>query len=832
MYQENIFPIHFLEEHICSIFFTSGSSGYPKLVAATYNNLKKYLFGRFMSFENYFGIPKKHSNILVASKFTFDPHFGDIIFGLCYGFTITVPNRDLITTGKLKQILLYIHENLIYVENVFITLTPSQLKLSFPQLQFSCIHKFFQSSYPKVRGLYFGGEMLPLFGPTVFSSSEQLKLFNIYGLTEGFIYQMERCINQPGELRDLQNNKLSINISSQLLSFSYKSLKTGLVVSFRNIKKKSCTSILLFLLLHGSSLNPLLGTYLKLLFQYFFTQIFNSLLNKKSLEISGEIFFIGEQICNSNKSSIPFLTTGDYATFLFFYPKSDRFILQPVMRFIGRKDTQIKVNGVRRNLAEISSSVRVLDFLISDVITCHRKKGEINLIIVCIELTTEFLQRMKFHKTNETDKYFGILPKSIQTLIRYFCEKTLPGGLQPTGFIWFESLASFQSINGKINLRELESVAFSEFYGHEKSYCTPFTSLEHIVSELWSDTLGIPIQYIEKHHSFISHGGDSLLAQKVSSSLVNKLFSLSALNNRVFKLSQYNGELNQANDNDMLVFSPQALLKASSLSQFCTNLRNSSYMTLPDRQPSKEHLHTAFSQSEFLIFSLIQDNFLSILHPFFSSSNIQSYVKEPIFKVLRVGGLVNSFAFLNYALLKLSLDSFVELLALGCNPWCPGKEGSLPIHTLAGFPLAKDSQRDYGTLLELLLTSMKSKRKKSFNPLIIRDGRKQTPLHHAARSGNLQALQLLLLVHKQPENKAKYTKQQILHFVDRFHRTPLHWAILNKHPNCIYFLVTQGANVHFSLRPTVASRSTHLTYETPCELARRHNVDLPFLKFS
>jgi ankyrin repeat protein len=108
-------------------------------------------------------------------------------------------------------------------------------------------------------------------------------------------------------------------------------------------------------------------------------------------------------------------------------------------------------------------------------------------------------------------------------------------------------------------------------------------------------------------------------------------------------------------------------------------------------------------------------------------------------------------------------------------------------------------------------------------PTGARDGRKQSMVHHAARVGCVEVLELV----------ASDGLQLDLFARDRWQRTPVHWAVLNDHVHFLRYYaayaaspqrggdVQQAAARKLSQTVRLAGGSTHVPYETPVALAAR-----------
>jgi len=97
-------------------------------------------------------------------------------------------------------------------------------------------------------------------------------------------------------------------------------------------------------------------------------------------------------------------------------------------------------------------------------------------------------------------------------------------------------------------------------------------------------------------------------------------------------------------------------------------------------------------------------------------------------------------------------------------------------------------------------------------PVRVRDAAKQTLLHHASRGGNAAAITLLIARGALPD----------INIADKWNRQPLHWAVLNGHRQAVEALLACGADAQPAQVPDrVHRRRTSLVAETPAQLALR-----------
>jgi ankyrin repeat protein len=147
--------------------------------------------------------------------------------------------------------------------------------------------------------------------------------------------------------------------------------------------------------------------------------------------------------------------------------------------------------------------------------------------------------------------------------------------------------------------------------------------------------------------------------------------------------------------------------------------------------------------------------------------------------------------------------------------------------------LAAQSERSVGAL-DLLIEARA--------PIAMRDDRRQTALHAAARSGTVGAVRILIAAalrhdaaitelqqqqqqQKQREGNAPRPgkdKERTLELRDHWHRTALHWAVVNQQHECLALLIAAGASVNgVPLSPRKHAKATSLPLETPLHSAAR-----------
>jgi hypothetical protein len=159
---------------------------------------------------------------------------------------------------------------------------------------------------------------------------------------------------------------------------------------------------------------------------------------------------------------------------------------------LGRKDFQVKIRGLRVEVAEVERALREMSAIKeAAVVTREDKSGDKHLVAYVVAA--------------------GNVALSISD-IRSFVEKTLPSHMVPSRFVMLDALPL--TPNGKVDRRALSDPGKSR-----PDLGTPFvaagTPVEKELSQIWAEVLSL--EQVGIHDSFLELGGHSLLATEVIS---------------------------------------------------------------------------------------------------------------------------------------------------------------------------------------------------------------------------------------------------------------------------------------------------------------------------
>lgn len=178
------------------------------------------------------------------------------------------------------------------------------------------------------------------------------------------------------------------------------------------------------------------------------------------------------------------------------------------LTFIGRKDSQVKINGQRLELGDI-------EYYVSSNITYQ---DEIRVVVdVAKPQDSEKRALVAFLAVGKTS---ADLDKIIAGLADRLAAQ-VPAYMIPSAYMLLESIPMTPS--GKTDRRKLRGMAEQltrvELMAHgptQASRRAPTTAKEIQLQELWSTVLGIPREAISSEDSFLRIGGDSIGAMKLA----------------------------------------------------------------------------------------------------------------------------------------------------------------------------------------------------------------------------------------------------------------------------------------------------------------------------
>lgn len=198
-----------------------------------------------------------------------------------------------------------------------------------------------------------------------------------------------------------------------------------------------------------------------------------------------------------NSSQAPRLyRTGDLARWL-----SDENI-----EYAGRIDYQLKIGSYRIEPGEIENTINDLVDVQDSLVTVATDDGR-NFLVAYVAIRQQIEE-----------------PSRKAYAIKLELERRLPLYMVPSHYVFMSHMPKTR--NGKID-REALPAAFTAVLARQSDVTEATTDTEQVLCDIWRDVFGISIVGI--HDSFLSLGGDSLMAVKVISGIQRQLqFSISS----------------------------------------------------------------------------------------------------------------------------------------------------------------------------------------------------------------------------------------------------------------------------------------------------------------
>ncbi|MET0645255.1 MAG: amino acid adenylation domain-containing protein, partial [Pyrinomonadaceae bacterium] len=170
--------------------------------------------------------------------------------------------------------------------------------------------------------------------------------------------------------------------------------------------------------------------------------------------------------------------TGDYG----------RLLEDGSLEYLGRRDQQVKVRGVRVELGEIENLLRS-HHAVDDVAVVDRDDGHGN------KLLAAYVTMSNGTRADE---------------LRGYLVERLPEAMVPSAFVEMEQLP--RTLNGKIDRKALPALEVAHAAESEEKE-PPRTPVEEIVAGIWREVLKLPS--VGRDDNFFNLGGHSLLVTQV-----------------------------------------------------------------------------------------------------------------------------------------------------------------------------------------------------------------------------------------------------------------------------------------------------------------------------
>jgi amino acid adenylation domain-containing protein len=232
-------------------------------------------------------------------------------------------------------------------------------------------------------------------------------------------------------------------------------------------------------------------------------------------EVTGEIYIrsdyltLGYHGCQSETNSkfIQNPCHNEYPDPVYRTGDLGRWTLDGQVEFVGRKDSQVKLRGMRVELGEIEAvlqSVQEIDTCAVVVHTSAHKRKNL------IAKDRDSRKNVDANGQQVLIAYFTATDDLCSADLRQIVAERLPSHMIPQQFIMLQEMPL--NANRKLDRIALAKLDYSRVQ-IAKKYVAPRNPQELAITEIWSEVLGI--EQIGVDDSFFELGGDSLLAMQV-----------------------------------------------------------------------------------------------------------------------------------------------------------------------------------------------------------------------------------------------------------------------------------------------------------------------------
>ena len=415
-------PVEPDPDAVAYLYFTSGSTGQPKAIAGRLKGIDHFVRWEIETF----GVAEG-SRVSQLTSPAFDAFLRDVFVPLCTGGTVCVPaSRETVLDGAL--LAEWIDRERLEIVHATPSLLRSVLRQDLEGGSFAALRTVLLAGEPVLPADV--ERWLSLFG-------ERVRLVNLYGPTETTMTKLFHVVTEA----DAHGRTVPIGVPMP-----------GARALVVDEAMQPCPAGKLGEILlrtpyrsHGYHGRP---------------------------DLTSEVFV---QNPFSDQPGDLVYRTGDLG----------RLREDGSLEFVGRRDQQVKVRGVRIELAPIEQSLRAFDG-VSDAVVVDRTDVEGNKLLCAYVVAGESVEL---------------------EALRLSLLEALPQAMVPSAFVFLEELP--RTLSGKVDRRALPPPGAGGTRGGRERV-PPRTPLEEEIADLFCELLSLP--EVGVHDSFFELGGHSLLA--------------------------------------------------------------------------------------------------------------------------------------------------------------------------------------------------------------------------------------------------------------------------------------------------------------------------------
>ncbi|GAA0555669.1 amino acid adenylation domain-containing protein [Chitinophaga japonensis] len=418
------------------IFYTSGSTGEAKAILGCHDSLSHFIHWEIREFQL-----DQQCRVSQLSQFTFDASLRDILVPLCTGGTLCFPPAD--NRNNMPALIAWLEQQQVTLMHC----VPSVFRLITRELMAEG-EQGNKVRLPCLRHVLMAGE--PLYGKDILNwrstGAGHVELVNLYGTSETTMAKtFHRIADAPYD--------------------AAQPVHAG----------KPISNALIAVVNNGQLCRP--GEIGEI---YIITPFMTKGYYKN--EVLTRSVFVQNPLVKDREEIV--YRTGDYGMYL----------EDGSLEVLGRRDEQVKINGIRVELGEIRQAIL-------------RVPGVTNTEIIAVKNAAE---------ENELICYY-IAAKEMDDTLRTHVTVELGHHLVPSAFIRLDEFPL--TINGKVDKKALPKP--DRIVITDEAYVSPATLTEEKLEAIWKDLLGLV--RVGTAVNFFKVGGSSLKLIKMVSQIFHEL---------------------------------------------------------------------------------------------------------------------------------------------------------------------------------------------------------------------------------------------------------------------------------------------------------------------
>jgi hypothetical protein len=241
-------------------------------------------------------------------------------------------------------------------------------------------------------------------------------------------------------------------------------------------------------------------------------------LNPAPIGVAGELYVGGGGLA-VGYHNLPALTAESFipnpipgAASARLYKTGDlvRYRSDGMLDYLGRVDAQIKIRGFRIEPGEIEAVLAEHEDISDAIVTVATRGGESDRLVAYVVPRQN--PALNGNGTGQSAR------QELTSALRTHLRAHLPDYMVPATFVVLPQLP--QTPNGKVDRRALPSPEMAQSE-HDKVYAAPKSSLEEVLTGIWSEVLDVDGVGVDDN--FFEIGGHSLLAARLISRVRDRL---------------------------------------------------------------------------------------------------------------------------------------------------------------------------------------------------------------------------------------------------------------------------------------------------------------------